>query len=242
MIIKLVIIILSTSLLSGVFGTGGGLILMGIFTLILPIHTALFLHGIIQSFSNFFRATLNYHSIYWTIIPSYIAGSTISYLVLSIMLFLPSKKFIMIFIGLTPFLYIIFSSRLKFNIANRITAFICGLLVTFIQLVAGTTGPLFDTFLLGTKLNRNQIIATKAITQTISHLIKVLFYLPIISSNQNSELFSAQFLIIAIFSCFIGSKIGAKILSLITEEQFRSYSKLLLVIIGAVHLFRGLNF
>ena len=45
------------------------------------------------------------------------------------------------------------------------------------QLIAGASGPILDVFYNGSSLNRREIVATKAFTQAMGHLIKLAFYL-----------------------------------------------------------------
>ena len=47
---------LGTAFLSGIFGMAGGLVLMGLLAWLLPVTTALALHGTIQFASNIWRA------------------------------------------------------------------------------------------------------------------------------------------------------------------------------------------
>lgn len=53
-------------------------------------------------------------------------------------------------------------------------------MVTAAQLAAGASGPLLDVFYLNTKLDRLAIVATKALTQTLGHLLKLGYYVGVI--------------------------------------------------------------
>jgi hypothetical protein len=48
----------ATSVISAVFGMAGGMILMGVYAIALPVQVAMILHGITQLFANGFRAFL----------------------------------------------------------------------------------------------------------------------------------------------------------------------------------------
>ena len=56
------------------------------------------------------------------------------------------------------------------------TAAICGATVTATQLLAGASGPLLDAFYQNTDVDRRAIVATKAFTQTVGHLLKLVYY------------------------------------------------------------------
>lgn len=54
----------ATSVLSGVFGMAGGLILMGVYATVLPVATAMVLHGTTQIAANGMRAVLLFRQVY----------------------------------------------------------------------------------------------------------------------------------------------------------------------------------
>ena len=54
-----------TSLLSGVFGMAGGVVLMGVFTALLPVAAAMVTHGAVQLIANGFRAVLHRRHLRW---------------------------------------------------------------------------------------------------------------------------------------------------------------------------------
>src|SRR5262245_38961447 len=67
--------VLSTSFISGIFGMAGGMILMGILLLMLPLAAAMVLHGATQLASNGWRAWLWRHHIQWRIAALYAVGA-----------------------------------------------------------------------------------------------------------------------------------------------------------------------
>ena len=69
--------VLATSTLSGILGMGGGMILMGIFLLLLPLEWAMVLHGCTQLASNGSRAWLHRTEVEWRFLPRYFAGAVV---------------------------------------------------------------------------------------------------------------------------------------------------------------------
>jgi uncharacterized membrane protein YfcA len=61
--------VLSTSFVSGIFGMAGGMILMGILLAIMPLATAMVLHGLTQMASNGWRAWLWREHVLWPVWP-----------------------------------------------------------------------------------------------------------------------------------------------------------------------------
>src|SRR5690606_13045601 len=88
------------SIISGALAMAGGTILMGIYVLFMPVHSAMILHGLTQSVSNFSRVIFLYQHIYWPVIVPYILGSLGSLGGFFLVTLVPSKEFIFIFIGL----------------------------------------------------------------------------------------------------------------------------------------------
>lgn len=96
--------ILVTSFISGVLGMAGGMILIGVLSLLLPITSAMILHGVTQLCSNAFRAFLSREHIKLKVLPTYLLGAFIGFLLISILNFVPSKSFVLIAVGVFPFL------------------------------------------------------------------------------------------------------------------------------------------
>ena len=77
-VVLLLIVVLVTSTVSGVFGMAGGLMLMGALTLAMPVSVARVTHGAGQFVSNGWRAVLHRKYINWPIILMYGIGSAIA--------------------------------------------------------------------------------------------------------------------------------------------------------------------
>jgi uncharacterized protein len=51
-----------------------------------------------------------------------------------------------------------------------------GLFVATLSLAAGIAGPILDLFFVCSKMTRHAVVATKAMTQSLSHLLKILYF------------------------------------------------------------------
>ena len=71
----LLVSVLLTSILSGILGMAGGMILMAILVSTVSVATAMMIHGVVQATSNGSRAWLLRSHIQWRILPTYIVGS-----------------------------------------------------------------------------------------------------------------------------------------------------------------------
>ncbi len=225
--------ILATSFISGVLGMAGGMILMGVMTLILPVTSAMILHGIVQMGSNGFRAYLLRKDIKFQILPFYFLGAITGFLFFMWMKFVPDKRIILVLVGGFPILFLMLPKNFGIDIIKRRSSFICGLVVSATQILAGTSGPILDVFYVNSKLNRFEVIATKSMTQVLGHLFKIVYYSTILLSSENLALdFNLYILPVAVLTSFAGTRLGKCILERLSENKFKIYSKTVITLIG----------
>ena len=148
-----------TALLSGVFGMAGGLILIGVLLVVMPLPQAMVLHAVTQMASNGWRAILWWRHIEWKIAAASIVGSLLAVGLWSVWLYVPDRAVALLLLGISPFIVrAIPDSVMPRNLGPGQMlggSAICMMLM----LVAGVTGPLLDTLFLRTTLERKQIIA-----------------------------------------------------------------------------------
>lgn len=227
---------LVTSTISGVFGMAGGLILMGVLALLLPVAAAFVMHGLIQIVANGWRAILHRRHIDWRILAIYAAGSAVAALLVGLVSFVPSKPLLYLLLGLVPGLVWLPKSWLQLDAARPLHALLCGLLVTGLNLVAGVAGPLLDIFFVRTAMGRHRIVATKAATQVFAHLAKVLVF--------GGQLFAARqlgavplWVLPAVVPLSIaGTVAGGRILDRLTDRTFISWTRWIVTGIGLCYL------
>ena len=92
--VLLLILVLVTATVSGVFGMAGGLMLMGGLTLAMPVAAAMVTHGAVQFVSNGWRAVLHRRYIQWRIIAMYGVGSAIAACGLALVTYQPTKAWV----------------------------------------------------------------------------------------------------------------------------------------------------
>ena len=68
------------------------------------------------------------------------------------------------------------AARARPNIEWRGVPFVTGLLTTVIQLLTGVGGLFLDIFFQKSMLDRKTTIATKAVTQTFSHVVRAVYF------------------------------------------------------------------
>jgi uncharacterized membrane protein YfcA len=225
---------LGTALLSGVFGMAGGMILMGVFTALTSVPTAMVLHGGTQLLSNASRASILRAHIYWRGFVCYLAGSLLAFLLMLGVKYTPHPAVVFLGLGLTPFAAALLPARwLDFQRPRAAT--FTGFQVAALQLVAGAAGPLLDIAFVDTRLNKNQVVATKAATQVLSHSLKLAYFLP---SAQLGDI-SPSLLAALLIATVIGTQLGVAILARMSEAVFKRYSRGIVYAVGGAYLFKA---
>ena len=228
---------LLTAFISGIFGMAGGLILMGVLALILPVSAAMVTHGVVQGVSNGWRAVLLRRWIAWRVLAIYLTGSLAAAGLLALTSVQLDKPWLFILLGLVPALVWLPSDRLRLNAERPAHAVFCGAVATGLNVVAGVSGPLIDVFFVNTSLDRRSVVATKAATQVLSHAVKIVYYLlPAIAAG---GLPGSVWLIAALPLSIIGTTLGARLLEKMTNRQFRSWTRYIVTGIGLVYVARG---
>jgi uncharacterized membrane protein YfcA len=133
------------------------------------------------------------------------------------------------------------SGKFKLDYSTPGSPFFAGALVNGIQLMAGAAGPALDIFFVDSKLTKNQVVATKSLTQTIAHAFKIAYFSFLLSSATVSDQFEIPLWVCAgsVVATFIGTSIGNRILQRFSEKQFRLYTRRIVMTIGAYYLVRG---
>ena len=238
--ILLVVSALLTATLSGIFGIAGGLILMGILALVLPVSASFVTHGLLQTVSNGWRAFLHRRHVDWKIVGLYALGSITAGAIVTAVAYAPSKPVLYLLMGLTPGLVWIPKSMLKLDAAQPLQAFTCGLSVTSLNLTAGVAGPLLDIFFVRTEMTRHRIVATKAATQVLSHMSKVLVYGgAVFAAPRGSGLPPFWVFALAIPLSMIGTVIGGRILDRLTDKHFIRLTRLIVTAVGVAYLIQA---
>jgi uncharacterized membrane protein YfcA len=227
---------LVTSLVSGVFGMAGGLMLMGGLALVLPVSAALVTHGLIQMVANGWRAVLHRKHVQWRILGLYVMGSAAVALALAFVSYVPSKPLLYLLLGLVPGLTWLPKKVLQLDAAKAPQAVLCGVLVTGLNLLAGVAGPLLDVFFVRTDLTRHRIVATKAATQVFSHLAKVLVYGAPLLKTGGQGMPPVWVFVAAVPLAMVGTVLGGRILDRLTDKHFLQWTRYIVTGIGLLYL------
>jgi|KBSSwiStaDraftv2_1062776.scaffolds.fasta_scaffold89514_3 uncharacterized membrane protein YfcA len=236
LLVILCTVMVATAFLSGIFGMAGGIILIGVLLVLLPVPTAMVLHGITQMASNGWRALLWHRHIRWSIVLWYMSGCAIALLVWSLWRYVPSKPVAFLFLGLTPFVVRLAPSNLQPRPDIPLHCVGYGLACMTLMLLTGVSGPLLDSFMLGGRLERRQIVATKAASQTFSHAVKLVYFGGVIDQAANLDPLMA---VLAIAASVLGTTLARRVLDAMTDQQFRVWSYRIVTVICAGFVVHG---
>src|SRR5688572_2463530 len=129
MIAALGALMVATAFLSGLFGMAGGMILIGVLLMLMPLPTAMVLHAITQMASNGWRAFLWRAHIRWRPVFVYLIGCALALGAWSILRYVPDKPIALLLLGVAPFMARLMQANLKrepdSSWQGRVYGFIC---------------------------------------------------------------------------------------------------------------------
>ena len=229
-----------TALLSGVFGMAGGMILLGVLLALFSVADAMVLHGIAQMASNGWRVVLHFANVRWAIVAHHALGAMLALAVFVLLGITLGKAWVFLSLGAVALLAIGLPPSWTLDATRRVHAVVCGLTTTALHLMAGVAGPMLDLFFIRAPLNRHEIVATKAMVQTGSHILKVIYFAFLVGSGLSVD-FPAWVYVMIVALAFAGAFAGRMILARFSDDGFRFGMKVILGLVGAVYILRGLT-
>ena len=231
---------LVTSFVSGIFGMAGGIILMAVLVALVSVAMAMIIHGGIQMFANGYRAFLLKQHIDWRVFGYYCIGALAGITALFFVSWTPDKRALYLLLGLTPLLVWLPKDRLHLDIKRPPHAILAGFGVQGLNTLAGVAGPMLDLFFVRADMTRQQIVATKSVTQALSHLVKIGFWsVPVVTAAGWSALPPWWLFAAAIPLSMLGTTLGKRVLERMNDVNFRKWMKGLVTAIGCVLLLRA---
>ena len=236
--------VLITSFISGILGMAGGMILMGVLLALLTLPAAMMLHGITQMASNGWRAWLWRVHVNWRVFRGYAVGALLALAAFIVVQFVVSKPTAYILLGLTPFVSFAMPRHLALNVDHRAHPLFCGVVCTGLQLLAGVSGPLLDVFFVHSKMDRRGVVATKAVSQTLGHFIKILYFggvsaMTALSSGVATGL-SLPLIVTCVVLAFTGTSLSKTMLEKISDANFRRWTQWTVMTMGAIYFASGI--
>ena len=228
---------LVTSFISGILGMAGGMILMGILLAVVPLPVAMMLHGITQLASNGWRALMWRKEVDWRVFRGYLYGALITTALFAVVQIVVSKPVALIAMGLTPFITLALPEKLHLNVERRGHSTACGFICSSLSLTAGVSGPILDVFFVRSKMGRHAVIATKAMTQSLSHILKIAYFGAFVAvEGGNVHPYLATMMILLAFT---GTSLSKHIVARMSDKSFRTWTRWTVMVLGLFYLGSG---
>jgi len=224
-----------SSFISGVFGMAGGMILLGLLLVYFDVATAMVMFSILQIAGNGWRAMHWRRFARWPIVLWYIVGSLLAFLVMRAIAYVPNKAVVYILLGSMPFLTEAVPQALRPNIEWRGVPLATGFLTTVVQFMAGVGGLFLDIFFNKSSVDRKTTIATKAVTQTFSHLVRGTYFGSLAGTGHLQISIWGPGVLLAIF----GAATAPYVLERMTDHGFRRWTRWIIFTVSAVYIVRG---
>jgi uncharacterized membrane protein YfcA len=227
--------IIFSSFVSGVFGMAGGMVLLGVLLVYFDVATGMVLFSLIQLATNGWRALTWRRYVIWPVFYHYVAGALIAFAGMRFIAFVPNKMTVYLALGLMPFMVEVLPASWRPNIEWRGVPFVTGVLTTIVQFLAGVGGLFLDIFFQKSKLDRKTTNATKAITQTFSHVLRAIYFGSLAGYGELTVTIWAPAMVLAI----CGAALAPYVVERMTDHSFRQWTRAIIFAIAIVYLARA---
>ena len=227
--------VVATSFLSGVFGMAGGMILLGVLLNYFEVAAAMILFSVIQIFANGWRAVQWRQYVLWPIFIRYVLGAAIAFAAMYAVAFVPNKAMVYLTLGLMPFAVEILPATARPSIEWRGAPFLTGVLTTVVQVLSGVGGLFLDIFFQRSMLDRKTTNATKAVVQSLSHVIRVIYFTSLSGAADVPLAMCAPAILLAI----VGTALAPFVVERMTDHSFRRWTRVIIFAVSIVYLARA---
>jgi uncharacterized membrane protein YfcA len=169
------------------------------------------------------------------IIRWYSLGAALAFTALFAVSFIPNKAMVYLTLGLMPFAVELLPVSLRPNIEWRGVPFVTGVLTTVIQVLAGVGGLFLDIFFQKSMLDRKTTSATKAVVQSLSHVVRGVYF-GSISGLSDVPLWAC---VPAIVLAVAGTSLAPYVLERMTDHGFRQWTRAIIFVISTIYLVRA---
>lgn len=216
----------AASTLSGVIGMGGGVLLLAVMASVLAPPLVVPLHGVVQLTSNSTRTLTLLRRVDWMIVLFYCPTLVLG-VFLGLQLYRGTEM--VWFRPLIGWFVLAFLAWDRFR-PRRLQiprwAFVpAGLVGGVITILIGASGPYLASLFLRDDMDKESIIATKAMVQTVGHLLKIPAFLSI-----QFDYTGNLRLLLPLLACAIGGTLaGTWVLTKMGERAFRVIFRVVLL-------------
>lgn len=225
-----------TSAITAAFGIGGGIAMLALMGLFVPVASLIPVHGAVQLGSNTGRAWHQRAHVRLDVARPFIAGSIVGAIVgVFLVVQLPDWLLKLVLGGFV--LVLTWAKIPGIDRLNRAGLAVASIVLALLSMLVGATGPLVAVLLARFLRNdRKALVATSAVALTTQHLLKiVVFGIAGFAFWEWVPLVAAM-----ILSGFVGTVYGTSMLERMPEETFRKWFRIGITALALGMLWRGL--
>jgi len=216
------------AIISTTIGTGGGLLVIGGMSLILPITALLSIHASVQAGSGIFRAYLFRKTFLRKFFVIFFLGSLIGFFFSTLTLISLDENILKLFLGLGIILFSLLPNLKIDNISN-ITILLFGVITGFLTMFVGVVAPLLGILLSSMLKDRVMIVGTLAWCISFQNFGKALIFGQI-GFDYSSWI---VLIILLVIVSYLGTIVGKKLLKKSNNTLFEKILKVVILILGS---------
>ncbi len=217
-----------TSALSAVIGMGGGMILLAIMLLFMPVEVAIPIHAAVQLISNGTRTFVYLKHVQWKVWALFCGPAVIGILMGKEIFLALDRDWLRIGMALFILITTYLPKSKKGNPWPLWPFAIAGAIAGTLGMLVGATGPIIAPFFLHAQLLKEKLIATKAVCQTTIHILKIVAF-----GTMGFAFGELSWLIVVLgVAVIVGTFLGKKFLQRISEQTFVYLVKAVLTVIA----------
>lgn len=215
-VILLVVTAAFTSYLTASVGIGGGVFLLAVLSLVMPLAAIIPVHGLVQLGSNANRALMLWREISWRCVLFFLPGALLGALLAA--LFLVQLPLPVLQLAIASFiLYLVWGPKLPKLMLGDWGTMIAGGVTTFLSHFVGATGPLVAAFIKQKHADQRQVsVSSFAATMVLQHGPKAVVY------GAAGFMFKEWLLLVVLMIAAgaLGTKLGLLQLAKLTDRRF----------------------
>ena len=215
------------SLLTAVFGLGGGILMMVVLSYFVPVAASVPVHGVVQLGSNAGRAALQIRYVQWQVVWPFLGGAFIGSALASVTLVQLPDWVLLGALGVFVLTTLWVEIPALSNPSSR-SYLVGGGLSTFCTFFVGATGPLIASLLRQGPFSRFEKVASHAFLMTIQHGLKLVVF----------GILGFQFgqwvglIVLLVVAGFLGTTMGTRLLGRISAKLFEQGVKWILTLLA----------
>jgi uncharacterized membrane protein YfcA len=214
----------------------GGMVVIGVLLIYFDVATAMILFSIIQLTANGWRAFQWWSYVRWDILWLYCVGGAVAFAVLRFIEFIPDKALVYLLLGLMPFMVEILPASWRPNIEWRGVPFFTGLFTTIIQFISGVGGVFLDIFFQKSVLDRKTTLATKAMAQSASHVLRLFYFVSLAGFGTG---LAPVPVLVAMALAIGGTMLAPYVIERMTDDSFRQWTRFVIFAISIIYILRA---